>query len=64
MILRPLEEKVIFERAKLGYNKHFLSNSFNSSVSRSLRKQLFKKAKCHIGGGGQKSAKKCHVLFE
>ena len=39
--------------------RHFLSNSFHNSVSRSLWKQLFKKVKYHMGGGGgQKSANK------
>jgi hypothetical protein len=33
-------------------------------VSRSLSKQLFKKVKCHIGGGGgQKSAKKSVTYY-
>jgi len=34
-------------------------------VSRSLRKQLLEKVKCHIGGGGvRKLPKKCHALFD
>ena len=36
-------------------------NLFHNSVCKSLRKQLFKKVKCHIG---RKVPKKCHVLFE
>ena len=35
-------------------------------MSRSLRKQLLEKLKCHIRGGGgvRKVPKRCHVLFE
>ena len=49
----------------------FLCHFTLQCLHRSLRKQLFKKVKCHIvggwvgvGGGRQKSEKKCHVLFE
>ena len=50
-------------KAKFGFKIHCLSNSFHSSMPRSLRKQLFKIVKYHIvcvcvGGGGSKSGKK------
>ena len=51
------QQKVSFERSRLGFKRHFLHNSFQSSVPRGLRKQLFKKIKCHIGGGGGGSEK-------
>ena len=54
--------------ARLGFYRHFLPNSFNNSVPRSLRKQLFKKIKMSHwregAGGVRKMSKKCHVLFE
>ena len=59
-------KKSSLRKKGLGIKRHFPSNSFHISVlRRSLRKHLFKKVKCLIGGkGGQKSAKKCHVIFE
>jgi len=56
-----LKQKVIFERARLGFSKHFLSNSFHSSLSISLRKQLFKNIKCRMC---QKSVEKVsHIIW-
>ena len=55
----------MFDRAELGFKRHFISNSFHSTVPRSLRKQVLNKVKCHIRVEGVKKVpKKCHVLFE
>ena len=53
--MRILGVKSLFEIARLGSKRHFLSNSFHCTVSRSLTKQLLEKVKCHLGEGGQKS---------
>ena len=43
--------------ARLGFVRHFLSNLSQTSVTRSLRKQLFKIVECHMGGGSEKGQK-------
>ena len=46
-------------RAELGYKKrHFHSISFHILKPKRRKNQLVLKIKCHIRGGGQKSAKK------
>ena len=47
-------KKVMLERAWLGFKRHILSNSFQSSKPISLKNSYLKKL--HVtGGGGQKS---------
>ena len=55
----------MFQIARLGFKGDFLSLSFHCKVSRSLKKQLLEKVKCHIGGGGgHKSSKKVSRIIE
>ena len=56
---KSFRKKVTFERARLGFKIHFLSNSFHSFLSRSLRKLLLKKWNVTKGVG-----QKVYVLFE
>jgi len=53
-----MKYKVIIQRKRLDFKRHFVSKF------QVLKYKTLKKVKCHMGGGGHKSGKKCHVIFE
>ena len=56
----------MFERAELGFNRHFHTISFCSLKPKSLKKQLFLPYNVHMGGrggGGKKKAKKVSCII-
>jgi len=53
----------MFERASLDFKGHFLSSLFQGLLPISFLNSHLKN-EMSLWGGGQKRAKKCHVLFD